>query len=210
MKQVAFWVFVAGVIISACYAAKLANVEEGQGSGPEGAVTSVDRLGAWWDGAAGPFSLGIVLMVGGGLLGRRIEKIENAPRKAATDAVTTAKDTPAGIVDEIEEALEALPAGDLADKTSEAQDGLDRVLEELVPRFLAHRARMIAEMGLEKFAEMIGHFSSVERNTARAWSALTDGVPSEAEVALERAKRALVNAKTALSGAGPVPEKTGS
>jgi len=210
MKQVAFWVFVAGVIISACYAAKLAPVEEGQGSGPDGAVTSADLLGSWWDGAAGPFSLGVLLMVGGGLLGRRIEKLENAPKKAAADAASAPQDTPSAIMDDIGTALDALPAGELAEQSVEARDALDRILEELVPRFLVHRTRMIAEMGLEKFAEMIGHFSSMERNTARAWSALTDGVPPEAEVSLDRAKAALTNAKTALSGAVAVPEESAS
>jgi hypothetical protein len=198
MKQVAFWVFVAGVIISACYAARLAPVEPGEGSGPEGVVTVTDRIGSWWDAAGIPFSVGVILMVGGGLLGRRIEKLRNAPKDASAEAVNQPKGSPRSILDDIGEALEALPAGHLAKSVEEARDGLDKVLEELVPRFLNHRPRMIAEMGLEKFAEMIGHFASLERNTARAWSALTDGVPAEAEVALERAKMALSSAKNAL------------
>jgi hypothetical protein len=198
MKQVAFWVFVAGVIISACYAARLAPVETGEGSGPEGAVTVTDRLGSWWGAAGVPFSVGVILMVGGGLLGRRIEKLRHAPKDAAAENVNEPKGSPSAVLDEIDEALQALPAGHLSGSVEEAQDGLDRVLEELVPRFLNHRPRMIAEMGLEKFAEMIGHFASLERNAARAWSALTDGVPSEAEVALERAKMALSSAKKAL------------
>ncbi len=199
MKQVAFWVFVAGVIIAGCYAAKLAPIEAGEGSGPEGAVTIGDRVGSWWDGAGIPFSVGVLLMVGGGILGRRIEKLDNAPPDASADAATKPKGSPSSVLDEISEALEALPAGHLAKSVEDARDGLDRVLEELVPRFLNHRPRMIAEMGLEHFAEMIGHFASLERNAARAWSALTDGVPSEAEVALERAKMALSSAKKALS-----------
>ncbi len=198
MKQLAFWVFVVGVIISACYAARLAPVEQGEGSGDEGAVTVGDRIGAWWGAAGVPFSVGVILMVGGGLLGRRIEKLANAPKEAAAEAVGQPKGSPRSVLDEIGEALEALPAGHLAESTPEAQEGLDKILEELVPRFLNHRPRMIAEMGLEKFAEMIGHFASLERNTARAWSALTDGVPSEAEVAVERAKMALSSARKVL------------
>jgi hypothetical protein len=199
MKQVAFWVFVVGVIIAACYAAKLAPVTPGEGSGAEGAVTAGDRLGAWWDGAALPFSIGVLLMVGGGLLGRRIETLENAPKDASVKALNRPAGSAEGIIDEIAETLAGLPEGELGLKSVEARAGLDRVLEELVPRFLNHRARLIGAMGLEHFAEMIGHFASMERNTARAWSALTDGVPDEAEVCLTQAKTALENAKTALS-----------
>lgn len=199
MKQLAFWVFVAGVIVSACYASKLAPVEEGAGSGRDGAVTGPDRISAWWDGAAMPFSVGVLMMVGGGLLGRYIEKLANDSAHEGQTASST--DGPGDVMDKIGHELDKLPAGDLENSVEEAQAGLDRVLEELVPQFLLHRTRMIADMGLEHFAEMIGQFSSVERNTARAWSALTDGVPSEAEVSVERAKAALVLSKEAFDRA---------
>ncbi|MBW2460205.1 MAG: hypothetical protein JRH11_01080 [Deltaproteobacteria bacterium] len=199
MKQLAFWVFVAGVVISACYGAKLAPVEEGAGSGPDGVVTPADRISSWWDAAAMPFSVGVLMMVGGGLLGRHIEKLAHA--SAHEGQVSASGDGPGEVMDKIGQELDKLPAGSLGDSVAEVQAGLDRVLEELVPEFLLHRTRMIADMGLEHFAEMIGQFSSFERNTARAWSALTDGVPSEAEVSVERAKAALVQAKEAFDRA---------
>lgn len=67
-----------------------------------------------------------------------------------------------------------------------------------MPAFLDHREDLIDKLGVAGFAEMIGHFASMERNTARAWSALTDEVLDEVGPCVERACSEITLAVAAL------------
>ncbi len=75
---------------------------------------------------------------------------------------------------------------------------LDEILESDVTDFLAQREALIAELGLSKFAEMIGHFAAMERNVARSWSALTDGADHEVPACIERARTGIRQARESL------------
>lgn len=215
MRALANLLFVAGMLIAACFAARAVSP---QGTGPEGLVTPGDRMGAWWGVAGVPFTVGALLMVAGGVLARRLRKLSLSqgtehegfvPEGAVEQAlegeapvprvVHPARDkTPKAIVARIEAALAALD--DAALKDIEAvHRTLDDILENEVPDFLEQREPLIARLGLAKFAEMIGHFAMMERNVARAWSAITDGVPSEVPECVERAT---VGAREAKKGLG--------
>ena len=63
------------------------------------------------------------------------------------------------------------------------------------------REAMIRQLGLETFAEMIGHFASMERGAARAWSAIVDEAWDEVGPSLERARAGLANARQVLEAA---------
>ncbi|MEO0323839.1 MAG: hypothetical protein AAF447_12840 [Myxococcota bacterium] len=67
-----------------------------------------------------------------------------------------------------------------------------------VPDVLELRAALMDALGLEAFASMIGHFASMERNAARAWSALTDEAWAEVGPCLDRAREGLQRARDAL------------
>src|SRR5690606_461128 len=75
---------------------------------------------------------------------------------------------------------------------------LDRILEEEVPQLLALRMELVARLGLTTFASFISPFATFERNTARAWSALTDQCVPEANASLERARAGLEAARAAF------------
>src|SRR5690606_27362608 len=109
--------------------------------------------------------IGAVMMIAGALIARRERGESVGPDGArATDAEVPE------LMARIRRELEAIPSDPAADPAATKQR-LDEVLEELVPKVLDRRDAMVTRMGLGPFAEMIGHFASMERNAARAWSA---------------------------------------
>ncbi len=67
-----------------------------------------------------------------------------------------------------------------------------------MPELLEQRLSLVAELGLARYAEMIGQFASMERNAARAWSAITDGALEEAAASVVRAKKGLEEARALI------------
>ena len=189
MKLAATLVFIVGIGVAGVFASRVVppDVPEGQQATPSA------RIGAWW-GAAGPgFSIGALMMIGGGLAARRLRRSASAPGEE------TAGDTATSMLAAIRERLEALPEHP-ANAIDATREGLDEVLEQLVPRFLDRREAMIDEFGLGTFAEMIGHFSAMERNAARAWSALIDEAYDEVPGCLDRARQGVARASAVLEG----------
>lgn len=71
-----------------------------------------------------------------------------------------------------------------------------------MPAFLDRREEMVQEIGLEPYAEMIGHFAGVERNVDRALAALlSDKRDEEIPAALAEADGDLSRAIAALDRA---------
>src|SRR5690606_15391826 len=140
-----------------------------------------ERLSAWAEVAALPFLGGLALLFGGALIARRaartqalnVNAVDGRPRE---DAPT--------VLGRILDRLAALPEPTSPADQDRIRAELDAVLEEDVPLFLDQRASLVERLGVAGFAEMIGHFASLERNVARAWSALTDNVPSEVPLCL--------------------------
>lgn len=193
MRMVAALLFVIGIGVAGVFASRVARPEVAEGERPSPAA----RIGAWWDAAGIGFSIGAVMMIAGALIARRERGGSVGPDGAhATDAAVPE------LMAQILRELEAIPSDPGAD-TAATKARLDEVLEELVPKVLDRRDALVARMGLGPFAEMIGHFASMERNAARAWSALIDEAYDEIPPCVERAKSEIALAIEALEPARP-------
>ncbi len=191
MRLAGFLLFVVGVTVASCFAARAVTPEPAvKGALP----TPGERLGAWWDAAGIPFSGGMLLVVMGGVLARRKPKAGSAKTTGSAEEAPG----PVAVLAQITEELASLPADAVPANAVGIRDRLEDILERDVPAFLAHRLELIDRMGLGKFAEMISLFASMERNAARAWSALTDEVLDEVPQCLERAKNAGSSARELL------------
>ena len=193
MQRLALFVFIAGVLLASCFAARAVKPK---GTGDDGRVTPADRVRAWGSAAGVPFGVGVALMLAGGVWARRLR------RQGATASGASGVGSPRSVVDKMDGALtvaEQAGADASAIQASVLKPALNDILEELVPEFLTLRTAMIADLGLTRFALMIGDFASLERNVARAWSALTDGAPEEIPPALDRARAALTRVGESLA-----------
>ncbi len=170
-------IFAVGLGVAGVAAGRLVVPAEGEEK-PLGAKLLV----AWADVAAAPFAGGFVLMLIGGLGARRLSAKTTLEGRGAAD-------DPAAILSEIKKTLSAIDA-----HSSEAAALLSEILEEQVNRVVDQRDRLIARHGVGNYAEFAGDFASFERNAARAWSAITDGVLQEAEQSLLSADAALERA----------------
>lgn len=212
MKVLGHVLFVTGVIVSSCFAARAVTPTA---SGPDGVITAKDRVQAWGEAAGAPFAVGVVLMVAGGVLARRrrrggmaqgTEHPGGAPEGAVDLALegeapharvaTGSHRPPRRIVQAIRGKLAVLGADSAPEAVFAA---VDDILENDIPELLEQRQALIDDLGLAKFAEMIGHFAMMERNVARAWSAITDGAVGEIPECLSRAKLGIEMAGRSLS-----------
>jgi hypothetical protein len=160
------------------------------------------------------------MMVAGGLIARRQRRYAGglggeheggAPQGAADLALEGESDgmdrrvgpprlrSARAIVEHIDNKLEAIAGEEIGSDSKPLRDVLDEILESDVTDFLALREALIAELGLSKFAEMIGHFAAMERNVARSWSALTDGADQEVPACIERARAGIRQARKILA-----------
>jgi hypothetical protein len=215
MRAAGMVMFVIGVIIASCYAARAVHPN---GSGPGGAVTAGDRVGAWSHAAGAPFAAGMLLLVVGGLVTRsrrRVTSDEPAPQGSEhegfapvvpADQVEAPRPhtppselaRPEVVLMRMAARLDGVPVEDPKRDAEVIQKALDEVLEVDISDFLEQREGLIERMGLTRFAEMMGHFAVAERNTARAWSALTDVAYDEVRPCIERARNGLAKARHAL------------
>jgi hypothetical protein len=220
MRALGMVLFVIGVLLASCYAARAVHP---QGTGPGGEVTSGDRISAWSHVAGAPFAVGMVLLVAGGLLSRVRRPGAPPPRptptgtehegfepEGAADLILEGEPVPEHVKSEhplapavllmrIAAKFDQLPEGNPGEHVDVLRQALDEIIEQDVADFIDQREDLIAGMGLTRFAEMIGHFASMERNTARAWSALTDEAYEEVPPCIERARAGLALARKALS-----------
>ena len=182
MAKLAMPLFILGVIIAGSYAAFPVRAPK---EGPK--LTATQRLSQWGSKSGLPFGIGLVMVVAGGLLGRR-------RGKGGATTKDGPQSSPGELLTKIHAKLSALPRTDIEKDRRVVHETLDEILEELVPAFIEHRAAMIDSLGLGAFAEMIGQFAGMERNAARAWSCLTDEVYDEVPGCLEKADTALGHA----------------
>ncbi|MCB9602015.1 MAG: hypothetical protein H6722_22400 [Sandaracinus sp.] len=202
MKALGFALFLVGLAAASGYGARKVDVAEG--SGENGAVTASDRVSTWFDAAGLPFLGGLALMILGGVVARRgmtaaQEVVERAQSQQA--GATPSKDRPLELIGRMEAILEPLDATKLPGDAKGMTKKLDELIDDPVADFLEMREAMIRQLGLETFAEMIGHFASMERGAARAWSATVDEAWDEVGPSLERARAGLANARKVLEAA---------
>lgn len=170
-------IFSVGLAVAGVAAGRLIGVAEGQPK-PLG----MELVGAWATDAAIPFIAGLVLMLIGGVGARRVSS------SSARDSASTNED-PSLILGEIKRLLSVIDA-----QSPKAAALLSDILEEKIPSIFDQRDALMARYGVGAYAEFAGDFASFERNAARAWSALTDGVVHEAEQSLLTADAALERA----------------
>ena len=180
-KTIGLLVFIVGLFVASAFGGRIVEVES---ETPRPA----QRLVAWGEVAGLPFLLGLALMIGGGLVARRASKEDEGGGEAA------ATGTPQEQLRQMQATLDGLDATMLPGNAQGLADQLDAVLSDAVPNFLDGREALIERLGLERFAEMIGSFAVMERNAARAWSAITDEAWAEVPQCIERARTGLKHA----------------
>ena len=193
MKFAGMLLFLAGLTVAAWYASYIPYSES--------PVLGLARVQVWASQAGLPFAGGLLLMIAGAILAR----VANKPLSAKNQGEDAKQGRPAladaaRLLDEIATDIVALQTSDLPKGAKPLADAIEQILEDKVPAFLDHRQRLIEDLGLENFAEMIGHFATMERGAARAWSALTDEAWDEVEPSLARAKVAAEAARAAMTG----------
>lgn len=193
LKAVGALVFVVGLTYASWFASYVPTPAEG-----EVLPTGLARVSLWWGQVGTRFIGGLLFMVIGGVLARVADR-KTRDAKAAGGEAKDGGDPTTGLA-EILAALRALPIADMKKKPKTLADAIDDILTEQIPAFLDKRQELITDLGLERFAEMIGHFASMERATARAWSALTDEAYQEVLPCLQRAERGAMHATSALKG----------
>lgn len=168
--------FAMGLAVAGVAAGRLVVGQEG--NKPLGA----ELVSAWAGLSAVPFLVGLALMLAGGIAARRA----NTKQVLGSTAVS---DDPATLLTEIKRVLSTLDV-----RSPQAVHLLSDLLEEKIPSVVDQRDVLIARHGIGSYAEFAGDFASFERNAARAWSAITDGVVHEAEQSLLLADAALERA----------------
>ncbi|MEM9070922.1 MAG: hypothetical protein AAGE52_20600 [Myxococcota bacterium] len=207
MKQLGFLLFLGGLTVASWFASKVVPTctdEIQEGCAAEG--DPADAVITWASDAGPLFAVGIALMVLGGVLARRAGKpastesdtAEGPYRGGASDAQVVVD-----ILDQMSAQLDGLDASDLPKGAQPLADSLDSLLSDRVPNILDRRDMLVEKLGLEAFAEMIGHFATMERGAARAWSAITDEAWDEVGPSLERARRGIRNAREVALSAVP-------
>ena len=193
LKAVGAIVFVVGLTYASWFASYVPTPAEG-----EVLPTGLARVSLWWGQVGTRFVGGLLFMIVGGVLARVADR-KTRDAKASDEDKGGAGDPAVGLA-EILAALRALPVAEMKKRPQQLADAIDDILTEQIPAFLDKRQELITSLGLERFAEMIGYFASMERATARAWSALTDEAFQEVLPSLQRAERGAVHATSALKG----------
>lgn len=191
MKALGYLLFLAGIFVSGAYAARPGVVDLPAGHKP----TPSQRLVAWKDAAAIPFGIGLVLMLGGAVIARRGQGADAEQAQGRAQG----KQTPEQLLERMQEALLRLDVSGIDDTNRvPLTNRMNGILEDDVAEFLDARPRLIAQLGLAKFAQMMGDFAGFERNLARAWSAATDASYAEVAPSVERAREAIARAREAF------------
>ncbi|MFT5358283.1 MAG: hypothetical protein ACI9KE_005521 [Polyangiales bacterium] len=203
LKAVGAIIFVVGLTYASWFASYVPAPEEGQEL-----PTGLARVSLWWAQVGTRFVGGILFMIIGGPLARFADKKALAAKTGNSGdgpyrGTDKGADEPGAALEGILKAIRALPVDDMKTQPQALADAIDVILTEQIPFFLDKRQELITSLGLERFAEMIGYFASMERATARAWSALTDEAFQEVLPSLQRAERGAVHATSALNGEEP-------
>ncbi len=198
MKQLGFVLFLLGLTIASWFASKVVEPPPEDGEVTERRPDPIGTVTRWATEAGLPFAAGLILMITGGVVTRREQRTAALVAREAADGPAQpggGAATVLPLLNAIVDRLEGLDASGLPNRAQELADAIDDLLTEQVPQVIERREALIDALGLETFAEMIGHFATMERAAARAWSALTDESWPEVTTSLERAKRGIARAR---------------
>lgn len=138
------------------------------------------RLSSWFDLAGVLFLVGVVLIVTGALIARKVVKAEAMAEPSGEEG--GARDFGELLI-ELSEAVEALAGqmGQMAAIEVVTVADMERIKVQVealqvdsFERIVASRNRIQARLGIGGFAEVFGPFSAAERRINRSWSALVD------------------------------------
>lgn len=198
MKQLGFVLFLVGLTVASWFASKVVEPPSRDGQAAEERPDPIGTVTRWAGDAGLPFAAGLALMIAGGVIARREQRAAALVAREAADGPAKPGGGAATVLpmlDAIADRLDALDPSGLPDGAQELADAIDDLLTEQVPEVIERREALIDALGLETFAEMIGHFATMERAAARAWSAITDEAWDEVATSLERAKRGIHRAR---------------
>ncbi|MEL7474323.1 MAG: hypothetical protein AAGK04_13475, partial [Planctomycetota bacterium] len=150
--------------------------------------------GAWW------FIGSAVGLVGGALLVRRETAREIAAMRDAEDADTLSPSVAVGVIrDTLADLSRVIDDTPNAERQNAAiVASLGELQQTAVPAIVEARTRLVAEMGLGRYAQFMDSFSACERQINRAWSAAADGVAEEATWCVFRAQELLEEVESKL------------
>ncbi|MEC8025261.1 MAG: hypothetical protein VX223_15145 [Myxococcota bacterium] len=157
------------------------------------------RLTAWFSLAGLPFLLGLGLIIGGGMLARQAQR-EAALSDNPEDSGTAGPVDFGELLDDLHSrviALEKTTTGKVSHDELLAQ--IEAIQFEQLEPLIDARQKVQARFGMAGFADIYSPLSGGERNLNRAWSALVDRHPQEAQNALDSAAQQIVEAKSALA-----------
>jgi hypothetical protein len=164
-RTVAFLVYVLGILVAACAAAKL------------------PASGSRWPDTLPLFAVGFLLACGG-LVYWRASLV--AGREEDERRGTSAKEVLAyleGCRDEAVRIRDELPSLD----ADTLRGRVDRLLSDYITPFIESRSVLVETLGMKQGAEIILQASAAERNFNRAWSAAADSCLPEAQAAFRTA-----------------------
>ncbi|GEM_PF-1151714 len=151
------------------------------------------------------FALGVVLLLAGAFI---VKAQQRATRKLSPQQEKTERSGAGAAMASIAETLEALKR-DLPAMSDEQQqlhaivERLGQVQKNDVPAFAADRPRLVSDLGLGGFAELMDHFAGLERQINRAWSAAADGVLPESREYIDAASERVPMVTERLPGPTP-------
>jgi hypothetical protein len=189
-RKLSSWVFVTGVVVACCFAARPIYPDGA------GAARPSARLVAWLEAAGLPFGVGVALMVCGALLGRA----RRPPRRRGSEASAPTAG-PEQVLLAVQRKLTRLEACDPVRQAASMLQELDDILSGDVPRLLRLRSDLVGAVGPLRYAVLVGFFASTERYVARAWSALADRAPAEVGPSLRQAQFGVEQAISELAAA---------
>ncbi|HIA02001.1 MAG TPA: hypothetical protein EYN66_08835 [Myxococcales bacterium] len=152
------------------------------------------RLTAWLKANGIIFVLGLILIIAGGLLARKVQREEATatPQQDDGSAATPVVDFEV-LLKTLNEATLSLHAT-LSENTdpdeaafNDAQSRIETIQEDQVNRLVDARISVQVRYGVAGFAQIFGPMSAGERNLNRAWSAIVDCHWPEAVSSMEYA-----------------------
>lgn len=157
------------------------------------------RLSEWQGVAGGGFLLGLFLVVAGAVWARRLESVEAPTDQTKGNAIDFGQ-----ALTDLHSQLTGLHArlhetGDDSEaKFVALRADIERVQADLVEPIVDARERLARRYGMVGYAEVFSPFSSAERRLNRAWCALVDMHPPEAEASMGIAVQQIEAARAAL------------
>ena len=163
-------------------------------SGSLATVLNLEKKIAWSTIPWGWYIVSVIICIVGIVLLRLAKQSATESTVESTANLAEIKDSLAKLIEHAGQMLGRMD--ELA--PSEMTTFIDDVLAPDFQTFADGRNAITSEKGLQKFADVMTHFSAGERAIHRAWSAAADGYVDEATTCVDRAVTMLKDAQQEL------------